>query len=229
MLLSIIVPVYNEEATLEEILEQVLAVDLGELERELVLVDDGSTDGSREILERYRDREGFQVIFHEKNGGKGRAVRTGLEHAKGDIIIIQDADLEYDPEDYPVVLAPILAGKADVVYGSRFKGSGRAFLATHYYGNKLITFIANILYNTCLTDIETCYKAFRREVFDKVKLRSNTFDIEPEITAKIFKNKFRVFEVPISYSGRDFEEGKKITWRDGFIAIWALIRFRFSD
>ncbi|MBN1865862.1 glycosyltransferase family 2 protein [Candidatus Sumerlaeota bacterium] len=229
MLLSVIMPVYNEKATLEKIVSRVLAVDLGDMRKELVLVDDGSTDGTRDILAQYADREGFRVVLHEKNGGKGRAVRTGLEYCTGDLIIIQDADLEYDPEDYPRVLAPILHDKADVVYGSRFKGEGRAFLATHYYGNKFITFVANILYNTCLTDIETCYKAFRREVFDKVRLRCNTFDIEPEITAKVFKNRFRVYEVPISYSGRNFEEGKKITWRDGFRALWTLVRFRFMD
>jgi glycosyltransferase involved in cell wall biosynthesis len=234
MRLSIIMPIYNEETTVEQIIDQVLAVSLSdtegaEIEKEILLVDDGSTDETRAILRGYEGREGFRILLHKRNGGKGRAVRTGLEHATGDIIIIQDADLEYDPSDYPAVLAPILNGKADVVYGSRFKGSGRAFLATHYYGNKLITFVANVLYNTCLTDLETCYKAFRREVFDKVHLRCNTFDIEPEITAKVFKNKFRVHEVPISYSGRDFSEGKKITWRDGFVAIWTLAKFRFFD
>ncbi|MFP4380340.1 MAG: glycosyltransferase family 2 protein [Candidatus Sumerlaeia bacterium] len=229
MQLSIIMPVYNEKATIEKIIEKVLNAPLTDIEKELVIVDDGSTDGTRDLLEKYRDRENFQIIFHEKNGGKGKAVRTGIEHFKGDLAIIQDADLEYDPEDYPVMLEPILKGKADVVYGSRFKGSGRAFLATHFYGNKLITFVANILYNTCLTDIETCYKAFRREVFENIILRSNTFTIEPEITAKVFKKKYRVFEVPISYSGRDFEEGKKITWRDGFKALGTLFYYRFFN
>jgi glycosyltransferase involved in cell wall biosynthesis len=229
MKLSVIIPIYNERKTLETIVSRVEAVDLGDIAKEIILVDDGSTDGTREILKGYADRPGFLVVLHEKNGGKGRAVRTGIEHFTGDIVIIQDADLEYDPQDFPTMLKPILQGKADVVYGSRFKGSGRAFLAHHYYGNKFISFVANILFNTCLSDVETCYKAFRREVFQKIRLRSNTFTIEPEITAKVFKNKFRVFEVPISYSGRDFSEGKKITWRDGFSAIWALVRFRFFD
>jgi glycosyltransferase involved in cell wall biosynthesis len=229
MKLSIIIPIYNEKATLDTLVGQVEAVPLEGIEKEILLIDDGSTDGTRDLLEKYKTREGFQVIFHVRNGGKGRAVRTGIQHATGDVLIIQDADLEYDPAEYPVVLKPIVAGKADVVYGSRFKGSGRAFLAHHYYGNKLITMIANLLYNTNLTDIETCYKAFRREVFDGVTLRADRFDIEPEITAKIFKKKCRVYEVPISYSGRDFAEGKKITWRDGFAAIWTLIKYRFTD
>jgi glycosyltransferase involved in cell wall biosynthesis len=229
MLLSIIIPVYNEAATLDTLIDRVLAVDLGETRKEILLIDDGSKDGSRELLKKYEGRPGFKVLLHERNSGKGRAVRTGLEHFTGDLVIIQDADLEYDPQDYPRMLAPIVQGKADVVYGSRFKGEGRAFLATHYYGNRFISFVANILYNTCLTDIETCYKAFRREVFDKVRLTSDRFNIEPEITAKIFKHRFRVYEVAISYSGRDFSEGKKITWRDGVSAIWALIKFRFFD
>lgn len=229
MRLSIIMPVYNEEKTLEKIIEKVLAVDLEGIEKELVLVDDGSQDRSREILAGYANRPGFQVHLHKKNGGKGRAVRTGLEHFTGDMVLIQDADLEYDPEDYPALLKPILKNQADVVFGSRFKGTGRAFLATHYYGNKLITFVANVLYNTCLTDLETCYKVFRREVFQNITLRSNTFTIEPEITAKVFKQGYRVFEVPISYSGRDFEEGKKITWHDGFRALGALLVYRFRD
>ncbi|NQU42287.1 glycosyltransferase family 2 protein [bacterium] len=229
MLLSVIIPVYNEFKTIEEIIGRVLTVDLGATEKELVIVDDGSSDGTRDILKNYRDRAGFQILFHKKNGGKGRAVRTGIEHCQGDIIIIQDADLEYDPQDFPAMLKPILEGKADVVYGSRFKGSGRAFLAHHYYGNKFISFLANILYNTCLTDIETCYKAFRRQVFDKITLKSDTFAIEPEITAKVFKNKFRVYEIPISYYGRDFSEGKKITWRDGFVAVWTLLYYRFFN
>lgn len=229
MKLSVIIPIYNEKETLDTLIGRVLEVQLENIEKELLLVDDGSTDGTRDLLEKYKDREGFKVILHSRNGGKGRAVRTGIKHATGDLLIIQDADLEYDPSEYPVVLKPLVDGRADVVYGSRFKGSGRAFLAHHYYGNKLITFIANLLYNTNLTDIETCYKAFKRGVFDKIQLKSDRFDIEPEITAKIFKNRFKVYEVPISYSGRDFEEGKKITWRDGFAAIWALVKFRFSN
>ena len=229
MRLSIIIPIYNEVGTLDKIVDKVVGVDLGGIEKEILLVDDGSTDGTRDLLKNYASREGFKVVLHKRNAGKGRSVRTGIDNATGDIILIQDADLEYDPQDFPKLLAPIIDGRADVVYGSRFKGEGRAFLATHYYGNKFITFVANLLYNTCLTDIETCYKAFRREVFDKVKLKSDRFEIEPEITAKIYKNHFRVYEVPISYSGRDFAEGKKITWRDGIGAIWTLIKYRFMD
>lgn len=231
MLLSVLMPVYNEEKTIRTILKRVREAPLPrhDMQKQIVIVDDGSTDATREILDAMRGDPDLKIIFHKKNGGKGTAVRTAIENATGDIYIIQDADLEYDPQDYGVMLTPILEDKSDAVYGSRFKGSGRAFLATHYYGNQMITFIANILYNTCLTDLETCYKAFKCEIFDTVRLKSKSFTIEPEITAKLFKNKFRVFEVPISYSGRDFEEGKKITWRDGFKAIGALFYYRFRD
>jgi glycosyltransferase involved in cell wall biosynthesis len=225
-LLSVLMPVYNEIGTLEEILRRVEAVDLP---KQIILVDDYSTDGTRDLLKQYENRAGYTVAYHPHNMGKGSALQTALRHVEGSHIVIQDADLEYSPEDYPVLLRPILEGNADVVYGSRFKGSGRVFLYSHYVGNRFLTGLTNLLYSCNLTDMETCYKCFKREVFDKVKLRSPRFDIEPEITAKIFKNKFKVYEVPINYSGRDFEEGKKITWRDGFSAIFALIKFRFID
>lgn len=225
-LLSVLMPVYNEVGTLETILGRVEAEDIP---KEIIIVDDYSTDGTRELYKKLEGRPGVRVFLHEHNRGKGAALQTAIANIKGTHVIIQDADLEYNPDDYPVLLRPILRGEADVVYGSRFKGSGRAFLFYHYIGNQFLTFLTNVLYNCNLTDMETCYKCFRREVFDKVKLRSERFNVEPEITAKIFKNKFRVFEVPIRYSGRDFAEGKKITWRDGFSAIWALIKFKFTD
>ncbi len=227
-LLSVLVPVYNEAGTLETLLSRVEAV---ALPKEIVVVDDGSTDGTREVLQRLADegRPGLRVFFHARNRGKGAAIRTAIGEARGTHWVIQDADLEYDPDDYPTLLRPILEGNADVVFGSRFKGSGRVFLYWHYVGNKFLTGLTNALYGCNLTDMETCYKCFRREVFDKIKLRSDRFTIEPEITAKVFKSKFKVHEVPIRYSGRDFHEGKKITWRDGLAAIWALVRFRFRD
>lgn len=227
-LLSVLMPVFNEARTIETIIERVLAVDI---DKELLMVDDGSTDGTRDWLRDYEGRapDNVRVFYHKKNKGKGAAIQTALAKARGRILIIQDADLEYQPEEYPLLVNPILKGLCDVAYGSRFLGAHRSFLGTHYYGNKFVTFVTNILFNTCLTDMETCYKCFRAEVFDKVKLRSNRFNIEPEITAKVFKNKFRVMEIPITYTGRDFDEGKKITWRDGFCAIWALIKFRFVD
>lgn len=225
-LLSVLMPVYNEVQFVERVIERVQAIDIP---KEIILVDDCSTDGTRDILKGLEGKPGLKVYFHEVNKGKGAALQTALKHIEGTHVIVQDADLEYSPEDYPVLLRPLLEGDADVVYGSRFKGSGRAFLYSHYLGNRFLTGLTNVLYNTNLTDMETCYKCFKREVFDKVKLRSQRFNVEPEITAKIFKNKFKVHEVPISYNGRDFDEGKKITWRDGFSAIWAIIKFRFMD
>ncbi len=225
-LLSVLMPVYNEMSTIEEILRQVHAV---VLPKEIIIVDDWSTDGTRDFLKKIDGVDGVRVFYHDKNRGKGAALQTAIAQINGTHAIIQDADLEYDPGDYPVLLRPLLEGRADVVYGSRFKGSGRVFLYSHYIGNRFLTGLTNLLYSCNLTDMETCYKCFRSEVFDKVKLRSQRFNIEPEITAKIFKNHFKVFEVPINYSGRDFDEGKKITWRDGFSAIWALLKFRFTD
>ncbi len=228
MKLSVIMPVYNEAATVEEIVRRVLAEPH---EKELLIVDDGSTDGTREILARIQEREPerVRVILHERNQGKGAAVRTGLAQVTGEVVLIQDADLEYDPKDYAVLLQPIKEGRADVVYGSRFLGVHRAFLFWHMAGNRLLTFLTNLLYNATLTDMETCYKAIRAEFLQGMRLRSNTFDIEPEITAKLLKRKARLYEVPISYYGRDFSEGKKIHWYDGFRAIWTLVKYRFID
>ena len=225
-LLSILIPVFNEVNTIEKILEKIHAV---QLPKEIILVDDFSTDGTRDILKSHEEKPGIKILYHDRNRGKGAALRTALEHLSGTHVIIQDADLEYDPDDYPVMLRPMIESEADVVYGSRFLGSRRVFLYSHYVGNRFLTGLTNVLYGCTLTDMETCYKCFRREVFDKVKLRSDRFNIEPEITAKVLKNKFKLYEVPIRYSGRDFDEGKKITWRDGFSAIWALIKFRFVD
>lgn len=225
MKLSIIMPVYNERQTIEEIL---MRVKKSPLEKEIIIVDDDSTDGTREWLQSLKDDE-VKVIFHQQNRGKGAAVRTGIEEASGEVTIIQDADLEYDPADYPLLLDPIIRFGADAVYGSRFLGPHRVFLFWHYLGNKFLTTITNILYDTMLSDMETCYKAVRTEILKGLHLRSDTFDIEPEITAKLFKRKLKIFEVPISYSGRDYEEGKKITAIDGLRALWALLKFRFFD
>ncbi len=228
MKLSVIMPVYNERPTVEEIVRRVLAEGH---EKELIIVDDGSTDGTREILARLAQAQPdrIRVILHERNQGKGAAVRTGLAQATGDVLLIQDADLEYDPADYSLLLEPIEQGQADVVYGSRFLGVHRAFMFWHMVGNRLLTFVTNVLYNATLTDMETCYKAIRREFLVGMRLRSNTFDIEPEITAKLLKRKARLYEVPIHYYGRDFTEGKKIHWHDGFRAIWTLIKYRFVE
>ncbi len=225
--LSVIMPVYNERETLEEIVRQVL--DTG-LAHEIVMVDDGSTDGSREIMKQWEDHPVIRVIYHEKNMGKGSAVRTAIEHATGDVFIIQDADLEYDPRDYPKLLQPIEEGRADVVYGSRFLGGpARRVYFWHRLGNFLLTLVTNILYNLDLSDMETCYKCFRAEVVRDIPLRSRRFELEPEITAKIAKRGYRIFEVPIAYYGREYEEGKKITGWDAFPALWALIKYRFVD
>ncbi len=228
MKLSVIIPVYNERNTIQEILRRVRRVDLGDMERELVVVDDGSTDGTRDILSMEADST-TKIILHETNKGKGAALRTGLANATGDLIIFQDADLEYDPDEYPRLIEPVLKGKAEVVYGSRFTGERRNMLFWHYVGNRLLVLITNILYNTTLSDMETCYKLFTRKSLEGIEIKSNRFDVEPEITAKILKKKIRIYEVPISYTGREIEEGKKISWRDGIPALWALIKYRFVD
>jgi len=204
----------------------------GDLEKELIVVDDGSTDGTRDILRSINpDDYQAKIYFHEKNQGKGAALRTAQGYATGDLIIIQDADLEYSPEEYPELVKPILEGRADVVYGSRLSGGkvARAFKFTHYMGNKFLSFLTNVLYDCTLTDMETCYKVFKADIFKKITIKSNRFEFEPEITAKVLKQGVRIYELPISYYGRDYAEGKKITWKDGFGAIWALIRYRFSD
>ena len=233
MKLSVVIPVYNERATLEELVSRVLAVDLA-MEREVILVDDGSTDGTREVYPKIRQRwpdESFVIRLQERNRGKGAALRTGFESACGDIIIIQDADLEYDPVDYPKLLAPILDGKADVVYGSRFVGAQatRVLFFWHMVGNRFLTLLSNALTNLNLTDMETCYKVFRSEVVRSLCLRSEGFTIEPEITAKVARGRWRIYEVGISYAGRDYSEGKKITWVDGLHALWAIVKFRLID
>jgi glycosyltransferase involved in cell wall biosynthesis len=222
--LSVIVPVYDERNTVAEIVRRMRAVDIP-LEREFVLVDDGSTDGTRAVLGQLTDST-VRVVYHEKNKGKGAAIRSGLAQVTGDLVLIQDADLEYDPEDWPKLLAPVLRGKAQVVYGSRFTGERRNMLFLHWIGNRFLSLVTNVLYNTTLSDMETCYKLFDRRVLAAITLRSSRFDFEPEVTAKVLRQGIRIYEVPISYAGREFHEGKKITWRDGFVALWTLVRFR---
>lgn len=227
MNLSVIMPTYNEIATVEEIVRQVKATGRA---HEIIIVDDGSTDGTRDIIKAMDGKESVRVILHDKNKGKGAAVRTGIDAATGDIILIQDADLEYDPRDYDDLLRPIEEGRVKVVYGSRFRGGGHtAMLFWHAVGNRMLTLLTNLLYNAILTDMETCYKVFKAEVIKDMPLRSRRFDFEPEVTAKILKRGHRIHEVPINYYGREYEEGKKITGWDALPAIWALIRYRFVD
>jgi glycosyltransferase involved in cell wall biosynthesis len=221
MKLSVIIPVFNEVKTILEILKKVKETSV---DKEMIVVDDASTDGTRQILEKHG--EGIKVLFHPVNQGKGGAIRTALPHISGDIVIIQDADLEYDPSEYPQLIAPILEGKADVVYGSRFLGGPhRVLLFWHSVGNRILTTLSNMLTDLNLTDMETGYKAFRAESIKQIKIESNRFGFEPEITAKVAKMGCRVFEVPISYSGRDYAEGKKISWKDGVAALYWIIKF----
>jgi glycosyltransferase involved in cell wall biosynthesis len=244
--LSIIIPVYNEADTLREILYRVrtvgVAVPAGfaaignnaqyvHLEKEIIVIDDGSNDGSREILQEEAERGDLRVLYHEHNQGKGAAVRTGFENATGDFLVIQDADLEYDPREYPILLQPLLEGRAKVVYGSRFRGGPtKTMFFTHMLGNRFLTLVTNILYDTILSDMETCYKCFSADVIRDIPLRARGFEFEPEVTAKLLKRGHRIYEVPISYTGREFEEGKKINpWRDGLKAVWTLIKYRFVD
>ena len=244
MKLSVIMPVYNERETIREILRQVRAVKVVvpsnhiigregdpplELEKEIVVVDDGSTDGSRDILQEEAQKGDLRVFYHEVNQGKGAAVRTGIEQATGDILVIQDADLEYDPRDYPKLVQPIVEGRVKVVYGSRFLGPRKAMLFWHMMANKILTLTTNLLYNAILSDMETCYKAFRAEVIKGIPLHARRFELEPEITAKVLKRGYRIFEVPISYYGREYHEGKKIGFWDAPIALWTLIKYRFVD
>ena len=226
MKLSIVIPIYNEEKTLLTILEKVRAQDM---EKEIILVDDGSTDGTREILSSL-DYPEVRVILHDQNQGKGAALRTGFREVTGDIIIIQDADLEYNPEEYRFLIKPILDGVADVVYGARFLGGPhRVLYFWHYCGNKLLTLITNVLFNINLNDMETCYKVFKREALQGLTIVSNRFGFEPEITAKMVKRGQRIYEIPISYFGRTYAEGKKITWKDGVVALYTLLRFRLFN
>lgn len=224
--LSVVMPAYNERETIEEIIRRVLLVPL---RIQLIVVDDGSTDGTRELLQRLRQDLEFELVLQDRNQGKGAALRRGFQEVKGDLVVIQDADLEYSPEEYPELIALICQGRADVVYGSRFLGRHRVFLFSHYMGNRIVTLLANILYNTMLTDMETCFKVMRTEIVRGMTLRSNGFGIEPELTAKIFKGGHRVYEIPITYDGRGYEEGKKITWRDGLVALWILLKYRVTD
>ncbi len=242
MKLSIIMPVYNEAATVAEIIRRVKAVPLRvavgygelngqvvELEREIVVVDDGSVDGTREVLRGFEGDPEVVLVFHQRNQGKGAAVRTGLAHATGDIFVVQDADLEYDPRDYPALLQPILEGRSHVVYGSRFRGGPtKAMFFWHMVGNRFLTLLTNILFDTILTDMETGYKMFTREVADRLNLTEPGWGFDPEITAQILRNGYRIYEVPISYTGREFSEGKKITWKDAFTVLRTLIRCRFQ-
>ena len=228
MKLSIIVPVYNEEQTIREILAKINAVQLS-IDKEIIIVDDFSTDSTREILRKIKDRN-VKILYHKKNGGKGSAIRTGLQYITGDIIIIQDADLEYNPEEYSRLLQPILDGKTEVVYGSRYKGKITGpNLLSHLYGNKILTLITRILYLQNISDMETCYKVFKKEVISGINLKARRFDFEPEITAKIIKKGYKINEVPITYRSRLFDEGKKITWKDGIKALYYLIKYRFTN
>ncbi len=230
--ISLLIPVYNEVDSLEMLLDRVESVDFCGLEKELVIVDDGSEDGTRDILRKLEgSNPDYRIIYHAQNMGKGAALRTAIDVASGDILAIQDADLEYDPKDYPPLIRMIVDNQADVVYGSRLSSgkSKEAFAGLHYMGNRFLTLVTNLLYQTRITDMETCYKAFRSDVIKGIKIRSNRFDFEPEITAKVLKKKCRLAEAPISYHGRDFHEGKKITWVDGLWALKALVKFRFID
>ncbi len=242
MKLSVVMPVYNEEDTVAEIIRRVRAVDLTvpvgfgsdsgsavHLERDIIVVDDGSTDGTRDILRELKGQADTTVVYHERNQGKGAAVRTGLHHATGDIVLIQDADLEYDPRDYPLLLQPILENRAEVVYGSRFRGGPtRAMFFWHMVGNRFLTLVTNVLYDSILSDMETCYKVFTRRVAGQIDLKASGWGFDPEITAQILKLGYRIYEVPITYTGREFGEGKKIGWRDGLTVLWTLVKYRLS-
>lgn len=225
--LSVIVPAFNERNTIVEIVRRMRAVELP-MAREIIVVDDGSNDGTRDVLKQLDDST-LRVVYHPENRGKGAAIRTGLEYVTGDLVLIQDADLEYDPDDWPKLLNPVLKGRAVVVYGSRFTGERRNMLFWHWVANRFLSLVANVLFNSTLSDMETGHKLFDRRIIDQVPLRARSFDFEPEVTAKLLKAGIRIYEVPISYAGRTLEEGKKITWQDGAIALWTLVKYRFVD
>lgn len=225
MKLSILVPVYNERATIRDVLTRLEEVPY---DKEIIVVDDCSTDGTGDVLTAWPSPT-VRVVRHARNQGKGAAIRTAIAHAAGDIVIFQDADLEYDPGEYPALLGPLLAGTADVVYGSRFQGGNRSFTPSQYFANRFLTLLTRILYGGSISDMEVCYKVFQAPVLKSMPLHANRFEIEPEITAKVLKRKLRVTEVPITYRGRSYDEGKKINWRDGVKAVWALIKYRFTD
>ena len=222
-LLSVVIPVYNEAVTISKVLDRVL---FAPFRKEIIVVDDGSTDGTRQILEHTKNKA-IEICYHDRNYGKGRALQTGFSAATGDVIVVQDADMEYDPNEFQVLLNPILSGKADVVYGSRLAGHGehRVLYFWHYVGNRFLTLLSNNFTNINLTDMETCYKAFTRRALEGITIQENRFGFEPEITAKIAKKNLRIYEVPISYYGRTYEEGKKINWRDGFWALWCILQY----
>ena len=228
--LSILMPVFNEAQTVEEILRRVQAADSCELDKEIIIVDDASTDGTADVLKKLAQQPNVKVFAHPYNRGKGAALRKALEHATGDILLIQDADLEYNPSDYPKLLQPILDGRADVVYDSRFAGgTHRVLLFWHYMANRFLTLVSNMLCNLNLTDMETCYKVFKRKCVEGLTLTSERFGIEPELTAKLARRRYRFYETDISYAGRDYSEGKKIGWQDGLAAVWFIFRYRFFD
>ncbi len=237
MKLSVIMPVYNERDTVRDIINQVRNVgltmqldsDTVTLDKEIIVVDDGSDDGTGEILAEEKERGDFRLLSHRRNQGKGAAVRTALAHSTGDLVLIQDADLEYDPRDYPALLRPILEGRVKAVYGSRFLGPRKAMLFWHMMANKILTLTTNILYNAILSDMETCYKVLDGDLARSLNLKSDGWGIDPEITAKVLKRGVRIFEVPISYYGREYYEGKKISWLDGFVVLWTLLKYRFVD
>ena len=223
--LSIVIPVYNEQGMIEQVLETIEKVKISGWSKEIIIVDDGSTDGTQTVLKKYLKK--YIVIFQNQNQGKGAALRKGFEQVTGDVILIQDADLEYTPDDYDNLLKPFNNARVTVVYGSRFLGSHLSTMLLYTWGNKFVTLLTNIIYNSNITDMETGYKLFRRDILPDLHLTSNRFDIEPEITAKILKKRHQIYEVPISYFGRKFEEGKKLTWKDGVGAVWTLLKYRF--